>query len=199
MFSELSPGSPFWKPAGMAIWNALTRSLARGEPGARLSRGENADPLRRRAVEAVRALGQVQGQHVLHRRRGPPDGPEADELPGPHPDLQRRAPLLSRPAGALLRGGPRAPPRAERRPARAAAGAPHHPGRRPHLLHRGAGRGGGRAVPALRLRPLSRCSASSRAWSSRPGPSSASAATRCGTAPRPRWRARSRARAWSTS
>jgi threonyl-tRNA synthetase len=23
-FSELSPGSPFWKPAGMAIWNALT-------------------------------------------------------------------------------------------------------------------------------------------------------------------------------
>jgi threonyl-tRNA synthetase len=23
MFSELSPGSPFWKPAGMAIWNAL--------------------------------------------------------------------------------------------------------------------------------------------------------------------------------
>jgi threonyl-tRNA synthetase len=24
MFSELSPGGPFWKPAGMAIWNALT-------------------------------------------------------------------------------------------------------------------------------------------------------------------------------
>ncbi|HXW58326.1 MAG TPA: threonine--tRNA ligase [Solirubrobacteraceae bacterium] len=24
MFSDLSPGSPFWKPAGMAIWNALT-------------------------------------------------------------------------------------------------------------------------------------------------------------------------------
>jgi threonyl-tRNA synthetase len=35
MFSELSPGSPFWKPAGMAIWNALTdlwrsENLARG-------------------------------------------------------------------------------------------------------------------------------------------------------------------------
>jgi threonyl-tRNA synthetase len=34
-FSELSPGSPFWKPAGMAIWNALTElwrreNLARG-------------------------------------------------------------------------------------------------------------------------------------------------------------------------
>ena len=24
MFSELSPGSPFWKPAGMTIWNVLT-------------------------------------------------------------------------------------------------------------------------------------------------------------------------------
>jgi threonyl-tRNA synthetase len=24
MFSELSPGSPFWKPAGMAIWNVLS-------------------------------------------------------------------------------------------------------------------------------------------------------------------------------
>ncbi|MFI4993087.1 MAG: threonine--tRNA ligase [Solirubrobacterales bacterium] len=35
MFSEHSPGSPFWKPAGMAIWNALTElwrteNLARG-------------------------------------------------------------------------------------------------------------------------------------------------------------------------
>jgi threonyl-tRNA synthetase len=35
MFSELSPGSPFWKPAGMAIWNSLTElwrkeNLARG-------------------------------------------------------------------------------------------------------------------------------------------------------------------------
>ena len=24
MFSELSPGSPFWQPSGMAVWNALT-------------------------------------------------------------------------------------------------------------------------------------------------------------------------------
>ncbi|MCW3063587.1 MAG: Ser-tRNA(Thr) hydrolase [Solirubrobacterales bacterium] len=35
MFSELSPGSPFWQPAGMTIWNALTalwreQNLARG-------------------------------------------------------------------------------------------------------------------------------------------------------------------------
>ena len=42
---------------------------ARGERFARLPRGPHADPRRRRAVEAQRALGQVQGPHVLHRRR----------------------------------------------------------------------------------------------------------------------------------
>ena len=30
-FSELSPGSPFWHPAGQAIWNALARAVARAE------------------------------------------------------------------------------------------------------------------------------------------------------------------------
>src|SRR4051794_35928586 len=34
MFSELSPGSPFWKPNGMVIWNELT-ALWRKENGAR--------------------------------------------------------------------------------------------------------------------------------------------------------------------
>jgi threonyl-tRNA synthetase len=34
MFSELSPGSPFWKPAGAAIWNVLT-DLWRNENRAR--------------------------------------------------------------------------------------------------------------------------------------------------------------------
>jgi threonyl-tRNA synthetase len=34
MFSELSPGSPFWQPAGMVIWNAL-KDLWRAENGAR--------------------------------------------------------------------------------------------------------------------------------------------------------------------
>ena len=32
MFSEVSPGRPFWKPAGMTVWNALDRALARREP-----------------------------------------------------------------------------------------------------------------------------------------------------------------------
>ncbi|MBA2512852.1 MAG: threonine--tRNA ligase [Solirubrobacterales bacterium] len=34
MFSELSPGSPFWQPNGMVLWNALTE-LWREENGAR--------------------------------------------------------------------------------------------------------------------------------------------------------------------
>ena len=154
MFSELSPGSPFWKPAGMAVWNDAHRAVARGEP--RRGYREVKTPILY-DVELFKQsgpLGQLPREHVLHRRRGPPDGPEADELPGAHPDLQGRAALLPRPADPLLRGGPRAPPRAERHAARPAARAPHHPGRRPHLLHRGAGPGGGRAVPALRLLPV---------------------------------------------
>ena len=52
--------------------------------------------------------------------------------------------------------GPRPPPRAERHAARAAARPPHHPGRRPHLLHRGADPGRGQPLPGLRLRDLRR-------------------------------------------
>ena len=145
--------------AGLAVLEAergrdldpADRLLAPRERRPRLRRGAHADPLRRRAVEAVGALGRVPRQHVLHRGRGPADGPQAHELPGPHPDLQVRAALLPRPAGALRRGRPRPPPRAERHAARPAAGPPHHPGRRPYLLHRGTGEGRGPEVPRLRF------------------------------------------------
>ena len=130
------------------------RAVARGERRPRLPRGQDADPLRRRAVQDLRPLGRVPGEHVLHRRRGPPDGPEAHELPGAHPDLQVRAALLPRPADPLLRGGARPPPRAQRHAARPPARPPHHPGRRPHLLHRGADPGRGQPLPGLRLRDL---------------------------------------------
>src|ERR1044072_4313690 len=40
MFSELSPGSPFWQPDGMVVLNALT-DLWRRENGARRDRGVN--------------------------------------------------------------------------------------------------------------------------------------------------------------
>ena len=148
--------------AGLAVLAAgrdgdlerAVQALARGEPRPRLPRGQDADPLRRRPVQAVRPLGHVPREHVLHRRRGPADGPQADELPGPHPDLQGRPALLPRPTGALLRAGSRPPPRAQRHAARAHARAPHHAGRRPHLLQRGADPRGGHRLPGLRLLPL---------------------------------------------
>ena len=91
------PGMPLWQPAGMAVWNAADRPVAHREPAARLPRGQDADPLRRRAVQGLGPLGQLPRQHVLHRRRGPADGPEADELPGPRPAVQgrRRGPTAS--------------------------------------------------------------------------------------------------------
>ncbi len=160
MFSELSPGSPFWLPNGIARVERADRAVARRERRARLHRGAHADPLRRRPVEALGPLGQVPRQHVLHRRRGPADGAQAHELPGPRPDLRARAPLLPRPADPLRRAGPRAPPRAERHAARPAARAAHHAGRRAHLLHRGADRGGGRCAAWTSASASTSCSAS---------------------------------------
>ena len=151
MLSDVAPGMPFWLPKGTHVWNELTRPLAHEQRGARLHRGAHADPLRRRALEEVRPLARLPRQHVLHGRRGAADGPQADELPGARPDLQARAALLPRPADPLRRAGARAPPRAERHPARPAARAQHHPGRRPRVLHGGADRGGGPALPRLRL------------------------------------------------
>ena len=154
MFSELSPGSPFWLPPGKAMLNQLT-DLWREENAARGYREVQTPILYDvEPVEAVRPLGRVPRPHVLHGRRGPADGPEADELPRARPALQGRAALLPRPADPLLGGRPRAPPRAERHAPRPAARPPHHAGRRPHLLHRGAGPGGGPALPGLRLRDL---------------------------------------------
>ena len=199
MFSELSPGSPFWKPAGTADLERAHRPVAARERRARLPRGAHADPLRRRAVEAVGPLGRVPRQHVLHRGGGPAHGPQAHELPGPHPDLHVRAALLPRPADPLCRGGAGAPPRAQRHAARAAARAPHHPGRRPHLLHRGADPGGGAALPGLRLLDLRHVRLRAAPGALHAARRSAWAATRCGTAPRPRWSGRSRRRASSTS
>src|SRR4051812_34785139 len=48
MFSELSPGSAFWKPNGMVIWNELTRLWRGGEGGPGGPAGEKPDPLHAR-------------------------------------------------------------------------------------------------------------------------------------------------------
>ena len=128
--------------------------VAARERRARLPRGAHPHPLGCRAVEALGPLGRVPRQHVLRRRGGPDHGAQAHELPGPHPDLRLRAALLPRPAHPHVRGRAGSPPRAQRHAARAPARAPHHPGRRPHLLHRGADPRGGAALPGLRLLDL---------------------------------------------
>ena len=94
--------------------------------------------------KTLRPLGRVPRQHVLHRRRGPADGPQADELPGAHAALQRPQrrsyrdlPIRYSEQGLVHRHEP------SRHAARPPARAPHHPGRRAHLLHRGPDRGGG--------------------------------------------------------
>ena len=149
-FSELGPGSAFWPPPAPRSTTRSSRSRARCRR-ARLHGGQDAAALRQRAVEDLRPLGQVPREHVRDRDRGPADGAQADELPRPRA-FSRWAALLPRAADPLRRARPAAPQRAERHAPRAAARAPLHPGRRPHLLHRGAGRGGGARLPRLRLR-----------------------------------------------
>ena len=95
--SEHSPGSPFWHPKGMVIWNALEDLRRQRELQARLRGGQDAAPVRHRDVHHLGALRQLQGEHVLRRygRRGA-HGAEADELPGPHAALRLGAPLSYR-------------------------------------------------------------------------------------------------------
>jgi threonyl-tRNA synthetase len=154
MMSDLSPGAPFWQPAGTVIWNELIA----------LWRSENAD----RGYREVRTpilydadLWKQSGHWEKFRDQmyftdieGRKLGMKPMNLSRARPALRVGAPLLPRPADPLLGGGARPPPRAIRHAPRPAAGAPRHPGRRPHLLHPGAGRGRGDRLPGLRLLPL---------------------------------------------
>ena len=54
---SISPGSPFWHPKGMVIWNALEDLRRRENATARLPRGEDAADLRRRRSGRPRATG----------------------------------------------------------------------------------------------------------------------------------------------
>ncbi len=57
LFNEVSPGSPFWLPNGMAIWNELTK-LWRAENGAaRLQGSQDADPRTRPSCSSAPATG----------------------------------------------------------------------------------------------------------------------------------------------
>ena len=118
-------------------------------------------------------------------------GAEADELPGAHADLQDERHSYRDLPVRYCEAGLRAPPRAVAARSTACCACAHRPGRRAHLLHRGAGPGRGRRLPATSASTSTGCSASSRASSSRRAPRSGSAPTRCGTTPRRRSPARS--------
>ena len=71
MFSELSPGSPFWKPAGMQIWNELTE-LWRTRERRAAATARCSTPILY-DVDLWKRSGHwdvYREQHVLHRRRG---------------------------------------------------------------------------------------------------------------------------------
>ena len=124
--------------------------------GGGLCRGQDAPAARPVLVGALGPLGEVPRRHVhLRDGRGRGSGRQADELPGPRADLQPRPEILPRAADPHGRVRRPAPQRELRLAARRDAGARPVPGRRPHLLHRGADRGRiqglrGSAAPDLR-------------------------------------------------
>src|SRR5918994_1726715 len=91
-----------------------------------------------------------------HLRRGPraARGPEADELPRAYAPVRLAPPELPRLADPLRRELDPAPERARGNAARPPPGPSRHPGRRPHLLHGGAGRGGDRRLHRVRQGPV---------------------------------------------
>ena len=124
-------------PEGLGALAAGRAVHAPRLPRQRLPGGARpADP-RPQPVGAHRALGELPREHVHHRVGEPRLRGEADELPGPHPDLQQGRAQLPRPAAALRRVRLLPPQRALGRAARPDARARLHAGRRPHLLHRG--------------------------------------------------------------
>ncbi len=140
-FDDRSPGSPFWHPKGMAIYNALEEVRRREN----LRRGyvEVKTPLiyEKALVGDVGPLGEVPRQHVPDPAgRRPAVRDQADELPRAHAPLRERAPELPRPTAAVRRGGAAPPQRARGRAARAHPRPLRDAGRRAHLLHAGADR-----------------------------------------------------------
>ena len=163
-FDDHSPGSPFWHPKGMTIYNDARGPAPPRERAPWLPRGEDAAHLREGALDHLGPLGEVPGEHVpdpLDEEQTLRD--QADELPGAHAALRQLAAELSRPAAALRRGRAAAPERARRRAARAHARALRHAGRRAHLLHAGADRRRARRHARLSRRTSTACSGSSRA------------------------------------
>ena len=177
---------PFWLPNGTASCELARRPLARdgGEP--RLHRGQDPEPLRRAAVEDLGHWDKYRDNMFVTESEGKQLAMKPMNCPG-HCQLYKLQKFSYRDLPIRYsEPGLAAPQRALRRPARADAGAAHHPGRRARLLHRGPDPAGGRPPAWSSRSPPTSCSASTSRWSSPPGPSSGSAPTSCGITPRPR-------------
>ena len=148
-------GSVFWHPNGYIIWRQLEAYMRRRLDAAGYARGQDPAADGRPPVGEDRATGaniartcsssrtrsrsrRRRCADPVGRRRS--DGVEADELPGPCPDLQAGHHQLPRPAAPPRRVRLLPPQRAAWRAARHHARPPVHPGRRPHLLPRGPDR-----------------------------------------------------------
>jgi threonyl-tRNA synthetase len=109
---EHAPGTGVLAPQGLDGVAAGGAVHAPRLPRQRLPGGQGpADP-GPDAVGEDRPLGQVPRQHVHHRIGKARLRAQADELPGPHPDLQAGHQELPRPAAALRRVRPVPPQRA---------------------------------------------------------------------------------------
>ena len=171
MFSELSPGlAVLAAERAWSIWNELTE-LWREENAARGYREVKTPILY--DVELWKQsgpLGRVPRQHVLHGRRGPADGPQAHELPGARADLQATsaAPTATCRSATPSRASCTATSRAARCTACcASATSPRTTPTSSAPRSRSRTRSSAASTSASRS---TTCSASSRGWSSRPGP-----------------------------
>ena len=142
-FQEEAPGSVFWHPKGWTLFQPLENYIRRRQTEAGYAE-VNSPQLMDSSLwvasghmatfrESMFLTAAARGgrAHLRH---------QADELPGPHPDLQERAQIVPRPAVQARRVRQGAPLRAVGRAARADARARLHPGRRARLHHRGADR-----------------------------------------------------------
>ncbi len=96
-------GNGVLAPEGLDDLAAGRADHAQGLPGQRLSGSARPDDPRPQPVETLRALGQLQGEHVLHRIGETRLRGQTDELPRARHDLQLRPAQLSRSAAALRR------------------------------------------------------------------------------------------------
>ena len=162
MLREEAPGMPFWLPNGTALLRLIEAEVQRPAAQARLRGDQDARRCSTRSSGTAPATGTTTATNMYFTRvrasaafaLRPMNCPGACLVFGSERHSYRELPLR------LAEFGQVSAQRARGRPARAAAGARLHPGRRPRLLHRGADRrrgdrhlrGDRRALRALRLR-----------------------------------------------